>query len=219
MLCMEGRVALVAFFVFAFMTTYYFYVLTQSISAQLDWAYLTLGYFAASLLTCFVPFADVARNAAFLGAICGTGFTLGTSLHTWNIFGWYMVVLAFFHLSEYILTALYNYEHLSVDSFIINHSLEYHIAIIASVLEFAIEVWMCPTLKTSMISRCVSVVGLLMVVFGESCRKLAMITAKSNFTHIVQYQKVKDHQLVKHGVYSISRHPSYFGWFYWSVGQ
>ena len=211
--------ALVAFFAFAFITTYFFYVLTHSISAQLDWAYLTLGYLTACLLTFFVPFADVVRNAAFLGAICGSGFTLGTSLLPWNIFGWYMVILAFFHLSEYILTALYNYEHLSVDSFIINHSLEYHIAIIASVLEFGIETWMCPILKTSKVSRCVSVIGLSMVIFGESCRKLAMITAKSNFTHIVQYQKVKDHQLVKHGIYSISRHPSYFGWFYWSVGQ
>jgi protein-S-isoprenylcysteine O-methyltransferase Ste14 len=27
-----------------------------------------------------------------------------------------------------------------------------------------------------------------------------------------------DHQLITSGVFSLMRHPSYVGWFYWSVG-
>ncbi len=60
--------------------------------------------------------------------------------------------------------------------------------------------------------------GLVVVLSGEILRKLAMITAGTNFNHYVQQVKHDGHQLVTHGVYAISRHPSYVGWFYWSVG-
>ena len=31
-------------------------------------------------------------------------------------------------------------------------------------------------------------------------------------------EREDSHKLVTSGVYSVLRHPSYFGWFYWSVG-
>ena len=34
---------------------------------------------------------------------------------------------------------------------------------------------------------------------------------------MVAAERVKGHQLVQHGLYSILRHPSYDGWFLWSV--
>ena len=218
MLCQEGRVALLAFLAFTFITVYYLSSFSLYVSAHLDWKYPAFGFVSAFVLTFLVPHPQVARNAALIGTVFGCGYVIGSTSTTWNIFGWYMVALAFFHLSEYILTALYNYQNLSIDSFILNHSREYHIAIAASVAEFCIENLLFPQMKSSMISRLISFAGLLMVMFGEGFRKLAMITAKSNFSHIVQYQKVAGHRLVRHGVYSISRHPSYFGWFYWSVG-
>lgn len=64
----------------------------------------------------------------------------------------------------------------------------------------------------------ICVVGLLMVFCGEGLRKSAMLTAGSNFNHIVQNEKAHSHVLVTSGVYSLFRHPSYVGWFYWSVG-
>lgn len=63
-----------------------------------------------------------------------------------------------------------------------------------------------------------SFVGLLMVLCGEGLRKAAMLTAGSNFNHIVQNEKAQSHVLVTGGVYSYFRHPSYVGWFYWSIG-
>lgn len=45
-----------------------------------------------------------------------------------------------------------------------------------------------------------------------------MWTAGSNFSHIVQEQRREGHALVTDGVYSVFRHPSYTGWFYWAIG-
>lgn len=57
-----------------------------------------------------------------------------------------------------------------------------------------------------------------MVLCGEGLRKAAMLTAGSNFNHIVQNEKAQSHVLVTGGVYAFFRHPSYVGWFYWSIG-
>lgn len=45
-----------------------------------------------------------------------------------------------------------------------------------------------------------------------------MITAKKSFHHIVQFQREDEHKLVTTGIYGYMRHPSYVGWFYWSIG-
>lgn len=62
------------------------------------------------------------------------------------------------------------------------------------------------------------VIGAVICFGGEVLRKCAMITASHNFTHVVQFERVQNHRLVKHGVFSLMRHPSYVGWFYWSIG-
>lgn len=63
----------------------------------------------------------------------------------------------------------------------------------------------------------------------------AMISAASNFTHKIALAKRQEHELVKHGLYAFARwssvvlwisssflryvrHPSYVGWFWWSIG-
>jgi protein-S-isoprenylcysteine O-methyltransferase len=45
-----------------------------------------------------------------------------------------------------------------------------------------------------------------------------MIHASTNFSHQISYTKQPNHTLVTSGVYSISRHPSYFGFFWWAIG-
>ena len=129
--------------------------------------------------------------------------------------GYYMMCLSFFHLSEYVFTALFNQSEVSTDSFLLNHSKEYGLAALASWIEFFIELWFFPTLKSNLYTR---FIGLAMALFGETFRKLAMFTAGKNFNHYIQERRQKEHILVKTGVYSLIRHPSYFGWFYWSIG-
>uniref|UniRef100_A0A8D2M0B9 Protein-S-isoprenylcysteine O-methyltransferase n=1 Tax=Zonotrichia albicollis TaxID=44394 RepID=A0A8D2M0B9_ZONAL len=123
--------------------------------------------------------------------------------------------LTLFHYSEYLVTAINNPRSLSLDSFLLNHSFEYNLAALSSWVEFTLEKLFFPELKQI---TWLSTVGLLMVIFGDCLRKAAMLTAGSNFNHIVQNEKSDTHTLVTSGVYGWFRHPSYVGWFYWSIG-
>jgi protein-S-isoprenylcysteine O-methyltransferase len=64
----------------------------------------------------------------------------------------------------------------------------------------------------------VHIVGLIMCIVGDTIRKTAILTAQRNFTHQVQYVRRPNHVLVTNGLYNYCRHPSYMGWFYWSIG-
>ncbi|CAL8363817.1 unnamed protein product [Lota lota] len=161
------------------------------------------------------PLYKVAVRACFLGVTFGCGLLISLSRSTWTHFGWYMCSLSFFHYSEYLVTAFINPRSLSLDSFLLNHSIEYTLAAVSSWVEFTIEKMVVPELKQL---SYFSLLGLLMVLCGECLRKAAMLTAGSNFNHIVQNEKAQSHVLVTGGVYSLFRHPSYVGWFYWSIG-
>ncbi|CAF92713.1 unnamed protein product [Tetraodon nigroviridis] len=171
---------------------------------------------------------EVAVRACFLGVTFGCGLIISFSESTWTHFGWYMCSLSFFHYSEYLVTAIINPHSLSLDSFLLNHSVEYTLAALSSWVEFTVEKLTVPGRPASCLTldlgpelkqlRWVSLLGLLMVLGGDSLRKAAMLTAGSNFNHIVQNEKARSHVLVTSGVYSLFRHPSYVGWFYWSAG-
>lgn len=49
--------------------------------------------------------------------------------------------MAFFHFSEYMTIAVTNPKTLSIDSFILNHSIAYGVAAVGSWIEFGIEWW------------------------------------------------------------------------------
>ena len=83
-----------------------------------------------------------------------------------------------------------------------------------AVVEFLVGWYFLPAKLNSV---CL-VVGLAMISVGHVLRIGAMFTAARNFNHEVQFKKAQGHQLVTHGVYSVCRHPSYFGWFLWSTG-
>ncbi|XP_077997986.1 protein-S-isoprenylcysteine O-methyltransferase-like [Glandiceps talaboti] len=158
----------------------------------------------------------IAIRASSLGFLFGIGVIVSFHAATnWTIFGWYICVLSFFHFSEYFCTSIYNPRSLNLDSFLLNHSTAYHIAAMASWVEFVLETLLFPGMKEM---RWISILGLLICGGGEVLRKLAMFTAGTNFNHIVQSRRNPTHILVTNGIYAWCRHPSYVGWFWWSVG-
>ena len=162
-----------------------------------------------------LPTMQVILCSHGIGLVFGMGMLMAFSGEQYVYFGLYAMSLAFFHQSEYVVTAIFNSHTLSVDSFLLNHSWEYGIAAISSWIEFWLEYYFFLGMKSF---HFLSLIGLALVIGGEALRKLSMFTAASNFTHHVQYRKRHGHTLVTHGVYSLFRHPSYVGWFYWSVG-
>ncbi|KAJ8731088.1 hypothetical protein PYW07_004252 [Mythimna separata] len=221
-ICPAGKKALMWFLISTLIfTTSFFSGSVLGFSSEL-WA---LTYWGPALYFCLLTFIlrycytgfmyEVALRSAFLGATFSLGIFLTSFENGWRVFGLYTIILSFFHFSEFVSVALTNPRTLSVSSFILNHSVQYGVAAVASWIEWAVEFYFFPDMKTFFwLSYC----GVVMCIAGEVFRKSAMFTAKTNFNHTVQFVKRPDHELVTHGVYSICRHPSYVGWFYWSIG-
>ncbi|KAF9581623.1 hypothetical protein BGW38_001301 [Lunasporangiospora selenospora] len=152
-----------------------------------------------------------------LGALFGAGLILATIVQTpIPQFWFFLAALGVFHSLEYIAIALFNPNKLTLDSFLLNHSPEYTMATASGVTEFLIEYYFFPGIKTwGLFNK----LGLVMLIIGQIARTWAMFSAKSNFSHHVEYYKEDHHILVTHGIYSILRHPSYFGFYYWALGS
>ena len=132
----------------------------------------------------------------------------------WIPLNFYFIFLAFYHLMEFLSTALFNNRAVDDDSFILE-DWDMHWVTVASVVEYVIRTqwlgwnvihWICT-------------VGVLVAVVGQFVRTLAMYTARESFNHYIQrHHEAEKHRLVTHGIYGILRHPSYFGFWWWYVG-
>ncbi|KAJ8654877.1 hypothetical protein O0I10_009442 [Lichtheimia ornata] len=162
---------------------------------------------------------NISSYGFLLGIACGGGlvFAFLSNSSSWHVpqFGLFLAALALFHFLEYLATALFNPDKLTLDSFLINHSAHYHAAHAVAFLEFMIEYYFFPSWKTF---GMLNYLGLALVIVGQACRTVAMFSARHNFSHHIADYKAKDHVLVTHGIYSIMRHPSYFGFYWWAVG-
>lgn len=145
------------------------------------------------------------------------GFALSTFLMGGECrdFWLWVLLMSFFHFTEWFATALYNLPKLSVDSFLINHSTGYTVALMASIIEYWVEYYLFGLTSTSFIM----VIGSCIALTGLVVRIAAMHTNKVGFTHIVQDTRRTDHQLCTWGIYKYVRHPGYFGWFWWTIGN
>ncbi len=137
----------------------------------------------------------------------------------------YAASLSAFHILEFVVTARYNPRTCTAASFLLTHSKAYAIAATASWAEFWLEAWLAPAwLKGAgggspfSLSWWTLAVGAVLVLGGQAVRTAGMVTCGSNFNHLVQTEHDGRQQLVTWGVYAYLRHPSYFGWFWWSVG-
>ncbi|KAI2806598.1 hypothetical protein BLOT_008555, partial [Blomia tropicalis] len=130
--------------------------------------------------------------------------------------GIYIICLSLFHFGEYYVTAINQPNSVTTEAFLLNHSPEYHFALAISFIEFFIENYFFAEWKFYFPS--LIYIGFGMTITGEFIRKVAMLTAGNNFNHIIAGEHDPAHILVTNGIYAIWRHPSYVGWFYWSIG-
>jgi len=157
------------------------------------------------------------RLDAFTAYCLGFVFLIGIK-NISGSFGIYTCVLSFFHFSEYVATGISNPQNLSFDSFLVNHSGAYGLAMLVSWVEYFTQLYFLPDVKLYLFPH-LSYLGLGICLLGEFIRKLAMLHAGRNFNHMVQSSKSDEHQLVTSGIFAFCRHPSYVGWFIWSLGS
>lgn len=133
-----------------------------------------------------------AIRATFLGFTFSSSILLAIlSPVKWKSFGVYGTIMSIFHYSEFLAIAWTNPSSLSTSSFILNHSLHYALAAISSWIEFLVEVNFWPEMKECWL---ITIVGVVLCVGGELLRKLAIITANTNFNHIVSMRRERNDQ-------------------------
>jgi len=146
-----------------------------------------------------------------------TFFGAGFSQYWWSTFqlGFFVAAWAFFHWAEFAVTAGWNFEKCSVDSFLLDNGSMYHVANGTALTEYLLSLYFMPTMKAY---PYLSAIGIAFVLFGQGLRSAAMIHASTNFSHSVAFKKRDTHKLVTDGVYGWFRHPSYAGFYYWALG-
>jgi len=159
-------------------------------------------------------FGRTAIIAFGLGIAIGLGYVLATMSNLFVDFGLYLIAVSLFHLWEYIYVCIYHPLDVTADSFMVNHSRHFNIALVLGWAEYFIEWYRFPWLKGNWP---IYSIGFIVLVGGQLLRTVAMMTAGSNFSHYIAEDKEDDHKLVTYGVYSVFRHPSYTGWFIWSI--
>uniref|UniRef100_A0A7E4VQQ9 Protein-S-isoprenylcysteine O-methyltransferase n=1 Tax=Panagrellus redivivus TaxID=6233 RepID=A0A7E4VQQ9_PANRE len=123
------------------------------------------------------------------------------------------LLLANFHFYEFLVLGLSNPDAIRPSSFLLDHSVAYWGALFAGFAEFfARQRFLFDT------QPFITVLGIAIAISGDLIRKMAIWQAGAGFTHMVSYQKKKAHELVTSGIYSYARHPSYLGFFLFSVG-
>jgi protein-S-isoprenylcysteine O-methyltransferase len=153
----------------------------------------------------------------------------------------YITAMCTFHLLEFYVTAFFNPTVVSSDSFLVNHSKAYTVAAIIASTEFWFRFWFFSdtstnrtttttttqsqdvttptnTIATNYLWISITILGILMVIVSQFIRSWAMMKCGESFNHYIQTQKKDNHILVTNGIYTWLRHPSYFGFYYWSIG-
>lgn len=170
----------------------------------------------------FSYFIKVVIHSIFLSIL----FCVSTQILTTNCFhtnpalvllSVHILLLCLFHFLEFLITAYNQPETVNIDAFLLNKNFEYQMAIVGSLTEFGIEAYFFPEWKFAF--RFVILLGLFLAIVGDTIRKSAMITAGHNFHHVIQTEPKPNGQLITSGIYGVFRHPSYVGWFYWTIGN
>ncbi|KAF5018504.1 hypothetical protein F66182_9509 [Fusarium sp. NRRL 66182] len=170
--------------------------------------------------------SGIALRAFCLGiALACSGIAMGTILFLTSSPAWrvpfFLFALSAFHFFEFWTTAEKNTLVASIGSFLLTANWpSYAIAHSAAFIECAFVNLVFPGRHWAPFGTGPLLLGagLVMVIAGQYVRSAAMLHAGASFNHHVQTRKKDSHELITTGIYSIFRHPSYFGFFYWGLG-
>ncbi|KAL4978599.1 Isoprenylcysteine carboxyl methyltransferase family-domain-containing protein [Aspergillus desertorum] len=179
--------------------------------------------------------SGISLRAFLLGTTLGLSTALTISLlnlstsntkphYLWRL-PFFLASLSLFHFLEYYITAAHNTRYADISAFLLSsNGWAYNIAHSSAAAECLLGFLFYPhesyfEFTASMGGVKIQVVlGLFLMILGQAVRTLAMAQAGTNFNHTVQVERKEGHTLVQHGVYSVLRHPSYFGFFWWGLG-
>lgn len=162
--------------------------------------------------------ARIALYAAVLGGFASVSAALGILQHISLPLSLYVAVLCTFHLLEYWTTARFNPNAATSESFLLySNGAAYWVAQASGLLEVHLR-RRYPVLAVEALLNTRFVLGLAMILLGQAVRSTAMCQAGVSFSHLIAKHHRQQHVLVTTGIYSWSRHPSYFGFFYFAIG-
>ncbi len=175
------------------------------------------------------PLDEISKISLILGIIIGISIILiilpinlisKNKILNFKQFIIYILSISTFHFFEFFITSKYNFEKINIKSFLINNGIIYNLTHFFAIIETIIEIYYFPSLKNNNdnLNIFLTIFGLLAIIIGHLFRSISMIQSSTNFSHLIEKEKREQHVLITHGVYSISRHPSYFGFFWWAVG-
>lgn len=149
--------------------------------------------------------------AALVATLCvGTGLVV----HGAHAAGLYIAAIATFHLLEFVSVWLWRRQQLSAQSFALN-GVGHIVALTIGLVEHGARgvalgpmAWDGPLIA----------LGLTTMSFGLLVRLWAMRTAGHFFNHTMQTSLGTAHRLVDGGPYRWLRHPSYVGFYWFSLG-
>ncbi|KAL2064177.1 hypothetical protein VTL71DRAFT_4671 [Oculimacula yallundae] len=168
--------------------------------------------------------SGIAIRSFILGLTLSSTLTLTLYLLSTSSLFWrapfFIATLSLFHFLEFYTTSLTNTSSAQISSFLFSsNGSAYTIAHTTSLLECLLSHTLYPSaILPSYIHYSVLLLGLAFIISGQAIRATAMLTAGTNFSHVVKHTKAQSHELVTGGVYSVFRHPSYFGFFWWGIG-
>ena len=127
---------------------------------------------------------------------------------------YFAIANVIYFTGEFIFVCIYQIHKLRWSSFLINYSMTYFLAIFFSIIEYGLET------KYSIVpkhNKYVIVAGGVILFIGFIFRTGTFISGREHLNHVFEEYRKPD-QLVKSGLFSISRYPSYLGWFLFTVG-
>ncbi|KAK6202596.1 Isoprenylcysteine carboxyl methyltransferase family-domain-containing protein, partial [Scheffersomyces amazonensis] len=137
----------------------------------------------------------------------------------------YLLSLITYFILEFCNTYRYQTSKVTSRSFLIygnKGNFEFWLCQLFTICEFLIELKRSFGFETyvppEFINSIIRIIGFCMIILGLYIRSLAMKTCGESFSHYIHTDDNNQPKLITHGIYAYLRHPSYFGFWWFSIG-